>query len=833
MSGAIKHLLAAGASLIAVINAAPIFAAEAAQQDAPMAAPIPGVMRLNPTSREVQLTVPLKDGANYLGDIPLTIATDDSISFPTDRALQLLALVLDPDVLQSLKGSIGNRTTSRPQDFAPSGIIVEYDPQNLELRFQIPVERRASRSLSVSALDRLQIGEVVKPEPVSAYLNIRGSVDAVEDGLNDGFQNPVFLLDGAVRLGGIVAESDAVWSPGSLGSDFQRLGSRLVYDDLDSLIRFTAGDLQTQARGFQAAPDVAGISLFRSYSVLNPQQIVRPRGDRTFRLDRASQVEVYVNGQQVRRLQLNPGNYDLRDFPFAQGANDIRLNILDDAGRNEVVRFNIFLDQTQLAKGLSEFGVYAGVKAPLGVNGPVYSDEWIVSGYYRRGISDFLTLGVNVQADERSRMGGVEAVLATGIGTFGTSAAFSNVDVIGIGTRSGYAVQATFQRLIQRGNGRNDSLNLFFESRSQHFAPVSFYLPDNPYEFEVGGGYSHAFSDAFYAGFDGRYSKGRGPRPDVHNYRVTAGWRLSDVATLNAEARYQKDSLGDDVSAFISLTVRLGRYSSVRSEYDSRDNRARLSYQTLHGSGVGSYNLTGDVERSDNGSGINLNANYITNRAELGVSHNGVFAGDFGNSLSQRTTFRMGTSIAFAGGSLSIGRPIYDSFAIVKPHRGLGKAEVIVEPSSFGYTANTGALGVATMPSLSSYSERTIPVDVENAKPGTDIGQGSFRVAPPYRSGYLLQVGSDYNITALGTMLNADGEPVALVTGSATELAHPERPAVTIFTNRQGRFGATGLAPGQWRITMNDDRKSVYLLDIPATAEGIVRAGEIKPKEGQ
>jgi outer membrane usher protein len=827
VTGGLKHFLAAGVSALGLLGAGPAFAADAAQ-DQPVAAPQQSGPRLNPTSREVLLTVPLKDGANYLGDIPLTIGADDSISFPTDRALQLLSLVLDSGVLQSLKGSIGNKAAITPQDLAPAGIVAQYDAQNLELRFQIPVERRASRSLSVSALDRVQIGDVVQPQDVSAYVNIRGSVDLVESGLDTGFQNPVFLLDGAVRLGGLVAESDAVWSPGSLGADFQRLGSRLVYDDIGSLIRFTGGDLETQARGFQAAPDIAGISLFRSYSVLNPQQIIRPRGDRTFRLDRPSQVEVYVNGQQVRRIQLNPGNYDLRDFPFAQGANDIRLNILDDSGRNEVVRFNIFLDQTQLAKGLSEFGLYAGVKAPLGLKGPNYTDEWIVSGYYRRGINDYLTLGVNFQADERSRMAGVEAVFGTSIGTFGSNASVSHID--GVGT--GYAFQATFQRLIQRGNGRNDSLNLFFETRSRLFAPVAYYLPDNPYEFEVGGGYSHAFSDAFYAGFDGRYSKGRGLRPDVHNYRITAGWRLSDRTTLNAEARYQQDSLGEDVSAFISLTVRLGRYSSVRSEYDSRDNRARVSYQTLHGSGVGSYNITGDVERSDFGSGINLNANYITNRAELGISHNGIFNGDFGSSTSQRTTFRLGTSIAFAGDSLSIGRPIYDSFAIVKPHRSLGKADVIVEPSSFGYTANTGALGVATMPSLSSYSERTIPVDVENAKPGTDIGQGSFRLTPPYRSGYLLQVGSDYNVTALGTMLNADGEPIALVTGSAVELAHPERPAVTIFTNRQGRFGASSLAPGQWRVTMNDDRKSVYILDVPATTEGILRVGEIKPKEG-
>ena len=78
-------------------------------------------------------------------------------------------------------------------------------------------------------------------------------------------------------------------------------------------------------------------------------------------------------------------------------------------------------------------------------------------------------------------------------------------------------------------------------------------------------------------------------------------------------------------------------------------------------------------------------------------------------------------------------------------------------------------------------------------------------------------------------MLDADGNPVSLVSGKATELKRPDRPAVTLFTNRQGRFGATGLAPGQWRIEMLDAKKSVYVITIPADAEGVVRLGEVSP----
>ena len=794
------------------------------------AAPPARSERINPTGRRIALTIPARDGSTYLGDLPVTIGTDDTLSFPTDRALQLLQPTLAPQVFEALRTKLAGKPAIGPDEFATAGIRTVYDPQKLELRFEIPVDKRASRSVSVSPIDRVGVGTRLKPAQFSAYLNVRSSLDLVESGPSQGFVSPIVLLNGATRIGRVVAETDAIYSPGSANAMFQRLGSRLVYDDLKDLVRVTLGDLQTQSRGFQSAPDIAGISIMRSYSVLNPQQVIRPRGDQSFQLQRASTVEVIVNGQQVRRLQLAPGNYNLRDFPFAQGANDIRLNVLDDTGRNETLRFNIFLDQTQLARGLSEFGLYAGVRAPLGPRGPVYSNDWVASGFYRRGVNDYLTLGANFQADKSIQMGGIEAVIATPLGALGTQAAFSSTRGIG----QGYALQATFQRLIQHANGQAETFNLFAERRSQKFAPVSFVLPNNPYQYEVGGGYSHAFNAAFYAGFDGRYSRGRrsgglGSNPDVHNYRISTGYRLSPTASVTTEARYSRDSQGHQFSGFVTLTMRLGRYSSVRTEYDSRDNRARASFQTLHGSGVGSYNITADVERSDLGGDIQVNANYLANRAELGLSHFGVFNSAFSSSIEQRTSFRLGTSIALAGGAVSVGRPIYDSFAIVKPHPSLGHADVVVEPSAYGYTASTGALRTATMPGLSSYSERIIPVDVADAPPGTDIGQGSFKVFPTYRSGYVFEVGSANNVTALGTMLGSDGQPVALVSGTATDVAHPDHVPVTLFTNRLGRFGATGLAPGQWRLEMLDDRKSVFLIDVPKDAKGVVRLGEIKP----
>lgn len=781
--------------------------------------------RLNPTGRTVTLTVPAKDGATYLGDIIVTIDTNDRVEFSAQRLLDLLSNVVDPATLRTLQGSFGGRTSLAPADFEASGIRIRYNPQELSLDLIIASERRATRTVQVSPLDRARVGEFVQPAGFSAYVNIRGNLDYQWEGPNDGLQSPVFFLDGAARIGSVVAESEAIYQPGATGVDFQRLGSRLIYDDTDHLIRWTAGDLQPVVRGFQSSPDISGLSIFRSYSVLQPQQIARPRGDRSFRLDRPSTVEIQVNGQAVRRLQLQPGVYNLRDFPFTQGSNDIRLNILDDAGRTEILRFNIFLDQSQLATGLTEFGLYAGVEAPLEAHGPNYSDDWAVTGFVRHGFSDNLTAGANFQANKGSQMGGVEALWAMPIGTIGANFSLSHIDGYG----SGRAVQVTYQRLIQRPNGRSDSFNLFFESRSRRFGPLDTFVPNNPYDYELGGGYSHAFTDAVYGGIDGRYSHGRDNIRDAFNLRGTMGWRINDQFTLTGDVRWEQDTIGRRVSGLVSLTVRMGRYSNARADYDTRFDRARLSFNSIHGQGVGSYNLSADVERSNLGSGVNVNGNLFTNIAELGLSHFGTFTDDFSNSTNQRTSLRFATSLAIADGVVSMGRPIYDSFAIVRGHPSLHGAPILIDPSPFGYTASTSTLGTATQPSLSSYAERTITVDAPTAPAGVDLGQGSFRVFPPYRSGYVLEVGSAYSVTALGRLLNRDGEPVSLVTGAATELAHPDREAVQIFTNRDGRFGATGLAPGRWRIVMNDELHSSFTINVPEGTEGVLRIGDLSP----
>jgi len=100
------------------------------------------------------------------------------------------------------------------------------------------------------------------------------------------------------------------------------------------------------------------------------------------------------------------------------------------------------------------------------------------------------------------------------------------------------------------------------------------------------------------------------------------------------------------------------------------------------------------------------------------------------------------------------------------------------------------------------------------------------------KAGYALEVGSSHSVSAFGTLMGTDGQPVALLTGTA----HPDGAKgheIAIFTNAAGRFGAEGLAPGRWIIELADDNVPIrYAIDIPAGTTGLFKAGTLSPVGG-
>lgn len=830
MSGGTSRSWLAGGACLAALSvalgdsgaaSAQVVIAPPAPAPAPALAAAKPAPRLNPSGRTLTMVAPLKDREIFLGDVEVQVAPDDSIQVSVIQVFELLKRTLDPAQVEPLRAIAEPGVFAPLSRFSEAGLPLSFNPRTLELTIAIPASARARQSIGLADLDRELYGDFAKPEPFSAYVNFRGSMDYVHTGSGEtGLGDPLVLMDGASRIKGVVLEFEATWQG---DRDFSRDGTRFVYDDIPRLNRWIAGDLIPQGRGFQGIQDMAGLSVERTYSLLDPQRNVAPRGGRTFSLERDSTVEAFVNGRSIRTIRLQPGTYDVSDFPFVQGSNDVELVIVDDTGQREVVSFSLFIDRTQLAPGLSEYGFYAGVRSSRLGSSIDYSGEMAALGFYRYGLSEDLTLGANFQYAEDASLLGAEAVWGSPFGTIGGDVAVSNLDTAG----SGWAVNMSYERLVQSGEG-GLSLVATLESRSQRFGTAGQLNPDNRYSFSGSVGVNKSFGDSSFVGAQARYSKARDAYEDEETIRLTYGTRFTENINVILDVDWASGGASEGTGFRVALVRRFGASGSARAEYDTQGERGRLGYQTSGGRGVGAWSAAANLDVDPDLYGLNGSVSYAANRADLGIAHGTAYSGPAGGVTDQRTSVRAATGIAFAGGRVAVGRPVSDGFVLVQPYKGARDVRIEVEPSPDGYYARSGPMGPALYGQVSAYSPRTLIFDAPDAPPGFDVGKGALRLYPPYKAGYLVSVGSDYGVTAIGRLLTADGVPIPLLAGVAREQGGEGR-KIDIFTNRQGMFGISGLKAGRWRIELPGDPPTVFDLTVPEAPDGIARVGDLRP----
>jgi outer membrane usher protein len=233
-------------------------------------------------------------------------------------------------------------------------------------------------------------------------------------------------------------------------------------------------------------------------------------------------------------------------------------------------------------------------------------------------------------------------------------------------------------------------------------------------------------------------------------------------------------------------------------------------------------------------SALDASATYSGNRADVRVSQISGFHGtafDYfrGRPTGNVTSVEVGAALAYADGTFGIGRPIRgNGFAIVSPYDSLADKTILVGTED-DIRAQSDWLGPAVVSDVPAYARNTIAFDVPDLPVGYSLGDGSFDTVAPYKAGYRYQVGSAYSVSVFGTLLDARGEPVSLLTGIAKSQNDPQK-QVEIFTNAKGRFAADGLAPGHWDIEMaTDDAPTRYSIDVPAGTIGLFKAGMLRP----
>ncbi|AMO72849.1 fimbrial biogenesis outer membrane usher protein [Sphingorhabdus sp. M41] len=706
------------------------------------------------------------------------------------------------------------------------GISITFDHTQLVLKIEIPAAIRTIRNLDLRGIGQRSDIDIVEQSDISAYVSVRAGATFVEDSkfVPSGFDRLASDIDLALNLYGVVAEAELRYDDSRVRK-FTRGDVRLTYDDRDSLVRYELGDLNVATRPFQNAPNIAGISAYRNFNI-NPYLNVRPSPSQAFELDRPARVEVLLNGSLVRTFDLRSGRYNLRDFPLVPSAgNDIELRITYASGETETRIYPAFFDLELLAPGLVDFALNVGLPYTDDNGVRRYDDnDYNGTGFVRYGLNSELTVGLNWEGSRQFNLVGGEFVWALPFGTFGLNAA-TNINDPGLDTG-----KVTFQyRWRDTDPDKERTIDGLITLTGKNFQTLDQLFSDNllskQARFRAGQKVGPDSRAQIYAGYEGY----RGTLlSDVYYAGINYSRQLS-FGSMSVSAEYRKNQEGSGPVFRVGLSIPLGR-GSLTSSYTTDDNVARLDYNRIASSGVNSFGYNASVERRDGSDRQFVRGTYVNNRFETSIQQIARnYFSDGNRDLRTEVTF--GTALAMADGQFAIGRPVRNSFAIVKANKKAGDYQLAVEPrTGFGssrtkYSAYSGALGPALLTTLTPYFNRSIQVDAPDAEAGTSLGGQVFGLNPGYRSGYNLEVGNARNVSLLGNMVDRDGDPLVFVTGLArdTENLDESVEPTQIFTNAKGRFFLEGLEAGRtYDITVTaDGQTATEAVTIPKDVTGI------------
>lgn len=609
-------------------------------------------------------------------------------------------------------------------------------------------------------------------------------------------------------------------------SKLHRKSTRALYDFEHLSSRLSVGDSTTPSTDYLSGVSILGASYGKDFS-LRPYDTTVPRGKAEFDLLEASTVRVFVNGTLINVIKLQAGAHKLEDLPLIQGLNEIKLVIESDVGRVDEIIIPAAFSQDLLKVGLSDYYYGVGKRSELiDLDRKYQDDELIYTGYYRRGLTDRITVGGFFQADDRVQLLGSDQVFSTSYGQVKTQVAALNST-----SKGGFSVKGEYFFLDQRIVGVAASGHLFgFEHRSD-----GFHLIDQT----SGLGFSqnilnYAFNKNIY-GYSYRIGgqfESNGDRKDTWALTGSLGKTFKRRLNINTVSTYRTLVNGDnsfEVSLYFSWFLP-EKGHNIYGSYNSLSKASQVSMQKIKTSSNDkfTYQVTGrnaDVENS-----LEVDSRYDHDRFEVGLRHSQQkIKGSSDKWNSYEGNVKFGTAVAMLDGKFSFGKPITNSFAILTRDKNLQGEKLLIN-SNGDQIAEGGFFDNILISKVQPYRYFQISSDSAFLSDGLSIEEGDFALLPTYKSGSLISLKSKGAMSIFGSVTFPDSSRASLET---FEILNSQGSVVyASFTNRKGRILVEGIEGGNYSLSLNlgNDLYSANFI-LPKGKIGFVDIGNLMLKK--
>jgi len=592
---------------------------------------------------------------------------------------------------------------------------IDFANQSIELLF-------APQSFATTRLDNgVPKSPVVSPVLPSAFLNYDVSYNRLDLRAAPSTENLSALAEvGLSNNWGVLTNSLSARNltrDEGLGQKSQliRLETTFSKDFPDRNQTLQLGDTSTRMGLLGRNVYFGGIKYGTNFS-LTPGYVSQPLPALSGLSAAPSTVELYVNDVLRQVSNVPTGPFSINNFPILTGSGDARVVVRDLLGRETVIQQSFFTDSQLLAPGLDDWSVAIGsVRRELGTENANYGPGF-VSGLWRRGISDKLTLENRTALTKDSALLQMGAVEALPLQLLGKAALTASHD-------KSHGAGAQWLLGIQRQTLR---FGASFEAQgaTQDFRELGQNERFKPTKLQLAGNVSYATNHFGSFGFG--YAKiAQYDRPSVTTLSGNYSVRVGKASTLVLNASEARTSSFNSYSVGATFIVPLDNH------------RLASLYANTHSSQTDFYATYSQNPSADQ----NLGWRVLTgqqqdhSRHEVGAYYygqHGVLTADVSATPNQQAA-RLGANgaLLIAEGHVFAAQRLTDSFALVEVKDyadvgvGLGNAS----------QRKTDKNGVALIPHLAAYQNNYIRVNPQNLPISAEVDNLEKEVVPAWRSG--------------------------------------------------------------------------------------------------
>lgn len=495
-----------------------------------------------------------------------------------------------------------------------------------------------------------------------------------------------------------------------------RLETNLQRDNPATLTTLVLGDTFGKSGIWGRSARFGGISYATNFAT-RPDLVTYPlptlRGEATL----PSSIELFINEQRRFRANVQPGPFELNNFPVISGAGEIRLLTRDLLGREQVLVQPFYVAPALLKTGLRQDSYEAGwIRKDFGTRNFDYGRAFLATTQ-RWGVSDFLTLEARAEV--------LRAQQTIGIGGTALLGNFATVTAAVAGSHS------------EPGNGK-----LFFLGLERLARPVSFGIrglwttkeftqlglpegqraPMRQYSGNLG------FDLGRYGGLGIGYVRRdvRGEKPQkiaVVNYSFQISKRTTLILTGNRSEFDQNADNFIGVTLVYALNERMTSSTQFNKQADQTRYYTSLRRDLPTGEGFGWRVLAGENPERRIDAGASYQNAYGTYNVDASLVKN--------NPLYR---VQATGSLAILDRQMFFARQLGESFAVVQLP-GFANVRIYAENQP---VARTNAEGVALLPRLRPYQRNAIRFEPTDLPLDTEFENIKHEAIPYARSGVLI-----------------------------------------------------------------------------------------------